>query len=48
MYEAISGKKCDGLIIFYKTPEKQEWSKIYVNYLKEEVKAIIADYNNPN
>ena len=48
MYEAISGKKCDGLVIFYKNPEKHEWSKIHVNYLKEEVKAIIADYNNPS
>jgi hypothetical protein len=48
MYEAISGKKCDGLVIFYKNPEKYEWSKIHVNYLKEEVKAIVADYNSPS
>lgn len=48
MYEAISGKKCDGLVIFYKDPNKQEWSKIYVNYLKAEIKAIIDDYSNPS
>ena len=46
MYEKMTKKKCDGLVIFYKTDDV--WRSINVNYMKSDIIALIADYNNPN
>ena len=46
LYEKMSKKKCDGLVIFYK--EEDVWRPINVNYMKSDIIALIADYNNPN
>ena len=45
MYEKMTNKKCDGLVIFYKTDDI--WRSINVNYMKSDIIALIADYNNP-
>ena len=45
MYEKMTNKKCDGLVIFYKTDDI--WKSINVNYMKSDIIALIADYNNP-
>ena len=45
MYEKMTKKKCDGLVIFYKTDDI--WRSINVNYMKSDIIALIADYNNP-
>lgn len=46
LYELSSGKKCSGLVIFYKNNDT--WYPIRLNYMKKEIIALIEDYNNPN
>ena len=48
LYEKMSGKKCNGLVIFYKNKATETWYPIRLNYLKREVIDLIDDYNNPN
>ena len=47
LYELSSGKKCSGLVIFYKNKD-DTWYPIRLNYMKTEIKALIEDYNNPS
>tara|TARA_R110002153_G_scaffold23408_3_gene75979 strand:+ start:4110 stop:4796 length:687 start_codon:yes stop_codon:yes gene_type:complete len=47
LYELSSGKKCSGLVIFFKNKDNT-WYPIRLNYMKQEIIALIADYNNPN
>ena len=47
LHEKSSGKKCVGCVIFYKDKE-DKFYPIRVNYMKQEIIALIADYNNPN
>lgn len=47
LYELSSGKKCSGLVIFYKN-KNDTWYPIRLNYMKKEIIALIEDYNNPN
>jgi ATP-dependent exoDNAse (exonuclease V) beta subunit len=47
LHEKSSGKKCTGCVIFYKD-KQDKFYPIRVNYMKEEIIALIADYNNPN
>ena len=64
LYEKMTNKKCDGLVIFYKVKnsrpvnssgstapedneEYDEWKPIHVNYMKNEIIEVIADYKNP-
>ena len=46
LYELSSGKKCSGLVIFYKNNDA--WYPIRLNYMKREIIALIEDYNNPS
>jgi len=46
LYELSSGKKCSGLVIFYKNNDA--WYPIRLNYMKQEIIALIEDYNNPS
>jgi len=48
LYENMSGKKCSGLVIFYKNKVNDTWYPIRLNYMKSEVIALIEDYNNPS
>ena len=45
MYERSSGKKCAGLVIFYRNKVDNTWYPIRLNYLKMEVKAMVEDFN---
>ena len=54
LYEKMTNKKCDGLVIFYKQKrfnddgeETPYWRPIHVNYMKNEIIEVIADYKNP-
>lgn len=47
MYEKLTNKKCTGCVILYKDKE-DKFYPIRVNYMKKEIIALIADYNNPN
>ena len=55
LYEKMTNKKCDGLVIFYKekrynnhdNEETPYWRPIHVNYMKNEIIEMIADYKNP-
>jgi len=48
LYENMSGKKCSGLVVFYKNKVNDTWYPIRLNYMKNEVIALIEDYNNPS
>jgi len=48
LYEKMSGKKCSGLVVFYKNKATETWYPIRMNYMKKEIIALIEDYNNPN
>ena len=55
LYEKMSNKKCDGLVIFYKESESNQdgvvtpyWRPIHVNYMKNEIIELIADYSKTN
>ena len=47
LYELSSGKKCSGLVVFYRNKD-DTWYPIRLNYMKTEIKALIEDYNKPN
>jgi len=44
----MSGKKCSGLVVFYKNKVNDTWYPIRLNYMKSEVIDLIDDYNNPS
>lgn len=45
LYEISSGKKCRGLVIFYKS-KSDEWYPIRCNYMKCEIENLIKHYKN--
>ena len=47
LYELSSGKKCSGLVIFYKNKD-DTWYPIRLNYMKTEIKTLVEDYNKIN